>query len=162
MHPTLLSRGDHQSWWPPSFDLRLETPASFQALSPQRYSDEVDLAALVALPALLTVCWSRRSARVSSLPHSLLKRVLSEYHTERGPPSAIRSLHSSHTRMTFLEELFNPPLFSCGGRLTTWHTQEATTTSTSFELTHALVHLRSVKHRFRVTLPRYSTLPSRK
>src|SRR5215212_6178433 len=111
MHPTLLSRGGHLSWWSPSFDLRLETPASFQALSPQRYSGEVDLAALVALPALLTVCWSSLSSRVSSLPHSHPKRLLSVYHTERGPPSTIRSPHSSHTRMTFLEEpfIYQPP-----------------------------------------------------
>ena len=46
------------------------------------------------------------------------------------------------------------PLFSCGGRPTTWHTREASTTSTSFELTQVLVHLRSIKRRFRFTLPR--------
>jgi len=49
------------------------------------------------------------------------------------------------------------PRFFCGGRQTTWHTLEATTTSTSFELTQALVNLRSMKRKFRVSLPRYST-----
>lgn len=94
------------------FDVRLETPASCEGFSPQRYSGDVGLAALVTSPALLTLCWSRRSARVSSLPHSHPKCVLSEYHTERGPPSTIRSPHSSHTRMTLLEEpfIYQPPL----------------------------------------------------
>ena len=55
---------------------------------------------------------SRRSASVSSLPHSHPKRVLSEYHTESGPPSTVRSPHSSHARTTLLEEPFicQPPL----------------------------------------------------
>jgi hypothetical protein len=96
----------------PSFDVRLETPASCEGFSPQRYSGEVGLAALVTSPALLTLCWSRRSARVNSLPHSHPKCGLSEYQTERGPPSTIRSPHSSHTRMTLLEEpfIYQPPL----------------------------------------------------
>src|SRR5215212_4372953 len=91
----------------------LETPASSQAFSPQRYSGEADLAALVMSPAVLTLCWSRRSARVSSLPHSHPKCVLSEYHTERGSPSTVRSPHSLHTRMTLLLEepfIYQPPL----------------------------------------------------
>jgi hypothetical protein len=98
--------------WSPSFDVWLETAARFQRLPPQRYSGEVGLAALVVSSALLSLCWSRRSARVSSLPHSHPKCVLSEYHTERGPPSTIRSPHSSHKRMTLFEELFiyQPPL----------------------------------------------------
>src|SRR5215211_897784 len=64
-------------------------------------------------PALLTLCWSRRSARVSSRPHSHPKCVLSEYHTEKGSPSTVRSPHSSHTRITLLLEepfIYQPPL----------------------------------------------------
>src|ERR671912_387983 len=86
MYPTLRSRGGHQSWWSPSFDLRLEAPASSQALSTQRYSGEVGLAALVPFLAPPNACWSRRSASVSLLPHSHPRMTLLEEPVMRQPP----------------------------------------------------------------------------
>lgn len=47
-----------------------------------------------------TLCRSRRSARVRRLPHSHPKKVLAESHTEMGPPSTVRSPHSSQISTT--------------------------------------------------------------
>jgi hypothetical protein len=95
----------------PAFGPRSKTPTSFQVLSPQRYSGEAGRAALLTSPAVLTFCRSRRSVRVSCLPHPHSKLMLSEHHTESGPPSTVCSLQSSQTSMTFLEEPFicQPP-----------------------------------------------------
>src|SRR3712207_905834 len=86
-----------------------------------------------------TLAWSRRSARVRCLPHSHPKKVLSERHTERGPPSTVRSPHSSHMSTTFSEEPFMldpPPLLR--RHQPPSHVNGGSATSTSVGLTQVL------------------------
>src|SRR5215217_3732254 len=106
----------------------------------------VNLAVTTISGCSLVSLVSRRSARVSRLPHSHEKVVLPEHHTAKGPSRTVRSPHSSHTSTMFLRVAVvptrPPPRFArfVGRQQPTSHTGGGGTTSILLDSLQVLVH----------------------